>query len=70
MDEELKRNDTDGALSIWRSMLSRGDLTPDIAQMLLRMQDDPRELMAAFAKACTDDPRVAAKVESVAQLVP
>jgi len=48
--EDLPRNDADAALELYERLRSRGELTPERAQAILMLQDDPSELMRRIAE--------------------
>lgn len=51
----LRRNDVAGALAAWLQELRAGRSCYETTNMLLHMQDDPDELLAAMAKASRSD---------------
>lgn len=51
----LRRNDVAGALAAWLQESHAGRSCYETTNMLLHMQDDPDELLAAMAKASRSD---------------
>ena len=49
--QELQRNDLKGAMAYARQESKVGGYTPEVAQQLLMLQDDPGPLMDALASA-------------------
>jgi hypothetical protein len=48
--DELRRNDVDGAVAVYRRAVADGTWTPEQAEMLLMLQDDPARLAAELAR--------------------
>lgn len=47
--DDLERNDVPGAVAVYRAGLSAGTWTPEQAEMILMLQDDPSKLRAEIA---------------------
>lgn len=60
----LNRNDIPWAVAVYRRRLMEGTYTPEVAQMLLMLQDDPSKLMAELV-IVNRDPAVAARLRSM-----
>jgi hypothetical protein len=48
---DLEPNDVKGALEVYRARAARGPVPPDLVSILIKLQDDPTELLKALAAA-------------------
>jgi hypothetical protein len=62
----LKRNDVEAALEFWRERLLADAWTRDDARALLRLQDNPVDLLAAMDLAAAGDSHLQAALDRFA----
>lgn len=63
----LKRNDLEGALGFWRERVLAGTWTRDDARALLRLQDNPADLLAAMDLEAAGDAHLQAALDRFAE---
>lgn len=64
MIQDLQRNDTEGAIAFFRAAVMTRAWGPDVAQILIQLQDDPTEYLERWREV-SQEPAVAAALARI-----